>query len=100
MINNYTESILVEDFAKKTNRSITKFKTDFKKVFNDSPKKWINKKRLGKAYFLLGNTDMSVTDICFLTGFQDLSYFISLFKKEYGVTPKNIQSENFSINDA
>ena len=97
MLNNYTQSMFVDDFAKKTNRSLTKFKNDFKKIFNEPPKKWINKKRLEKAYYLLCNSEMNVTDVCFLIGFTDLSYFISLFKKEYGFTPKNLQIEKISL---
>lgn len=89
---NFTRPLSVEQFARETNRSLTTYKKDFKALFQMPPKKWINKQRLQKACTLLKNSSMSVTDIGFVVGFSDTSHFISLFKKEYKVTPKQFQS--------
>jgi AraC-like DNA-binding protein len=55
------------------------------------PKKWINRKRLEKAQQMININNYSITEICFLTGFGNLSYFIRSFKKEFGETPKKTQ---------
>ena len=36
---------------------------------------------------MLTITEKSVTEIAFDAGFGDVSYFINMFKKKYGVTP-------------
>ena len=93
MTENYTKPLNVEDFAKQTNRSLSSFKKEFKKEFNSPPKEWINKMRLKKAKILMENTGHSITDIGFFTGFHNYSYFIQLFKNEYGMTPKQYQMQ-------
>ncbi|OHD16734.1 MAG: hypothetical protein A2Z98_14545, partial [Spirochaetes bacterium GWB1_27_13] len=75
MEDNYYKSLKLEEYANLSGRSLTKFKTDFKKIFNTTPKDWINKKRLEKSKFLLLNTDNSITDICYMCGFDNLSHF-------------------------
>jgi AraC family transcriptional regulator, exoenzyme S synthesis regulatory protein ExsA len=87
----YSEPLTVSEFAKKTNMSLSSFKKKFNETFNMPPKEWINGKRLEKAFQMMKNTNYSVTEICFLTGFENLSYFIRCFKNKFGETPKRIQ---------
>ena len=47
--------------------------------------------RLEKAYNLLKNTDLPVTQISFDVGFSNVSYFIRSFKEKYKVTPKELR---------
>lgn len=86
----YSDPLTVKEFASRANMSLT----SFKKTFNESPKKWINKKRLEKAHHILSNTDYSVTETCFLTGFGDLSYFIKSFKNKFGFTPNKMRKKS------
>lgn len=58
----------------------------FREHLHLSPTELIRAKRLSYAEKLV-KSDYSVTDACFLSGFTDLSRFISLFKKNYGKTP-------------
>ena len=44
-----------------------------------------------KAYNLLRNTDLPVTQISFDVGFSNVSYFIRSFKEKYKVTPKELR---------
>ncbi len=48
----------------------------------------VQEKRLSQAAFLLQNTDMSVADISYKIGYENISYFHRLFMKKYGVSPK------------
>ncbi len=50
--------------------------------------------RLQHACELLRETDMSVTIICHTVGYSEESYFIKIFKKEFGITPKQYQLQN------
>ena len=48
--------------------------------------------RLKKSMELLRLTDMRINDIAAKAGYNDVSYFISIFKKCTGVTPKEWRS--------
>ena len=44
-----------------------------------------------KAKELLMNSGLSVTDVCFATGFENVAHFSKSFKKKYGVPPSDIK---------
>jgi AraC family transcriptional regulator, exoenzyme S synthesis regulatory protein ExsA len=88
MESNYTKPYRLEDFARLTFKSLSKFKNDFKKVYNIPPKEWINTKRLERARLLLMDGRYDVTEVSFLVGFENYSHFIQLFRKKYKCTPK------------
>jgi AraC-like DNA-binding protein len=83
----YDAPISIQELAQISGRSITTFKKHFKQVFSTTPKSWIYQKRLEKSAELLFQTDHSVTEICFLVGFDDVSHFIKLFKNKYFQSP-------------
>ena len=62
-----------------------------KKNCNTTPKLWLDTKRLEKATLMLKNTDKSVTEIATETGYANVSWFISQFKKQYAQTPKEFR---------
>jgi AraC-like DNA-binding protein len=52
-----------------------------------SPHEYIINYRLQLSQNLLGQTDMSISDICFETGFSSESVFCASFKKHLGISP-------------
>ena len=80
-------NLKLDQLAKLCNLSLSSFKREFKKEFNDSPTNYINQKRIEKAKELLMVTDLSISEIAYETGFQDSLYFTRLFKKKIGVPP-------------
>lgn len=96
MNHNYKFNISMERFAFMTGRSLSTFKREFKTIFNTSPGKWLMNRRLQEAYFLLNKENKKPTDIYIDLGFEDLSHFSYVFKKEFGVSPselKNVKKE-------
>lgn len=93
MEENFSQPLNVEEFARISGRSLTSFKKEFKTVFNEPPKQWINRKRLKHAHSLLATTEKNVTQVCFEVGFENISYFTQLFKKNFGQTPKQLQKD-------
>jgi len=79
--------VSVEELAKKTNLSVSSFKREFSKVYNDTPANYIKNKRLEKAAELLLISDKRVTDIAFDCGFNDLANFTKSFHDKYNVAP-------------
>jgi len=86
-------NLKIEQLAKLSNQSLSSFKRSFKKVYNNSPTKYINDRRLEKAKKLLKLTKMSIGDIAFEVGFQDALYFTRLFKTKTGIPPSKYRSE-------
>ena len=59
----------------------------FHKECNCTLTEYVNRKRITHAVSMLKNTDKLIQDIASDCGFQDTTYFIRLFKKQFGCTP-------------
>ena len=88
MENNFDKCNNISKISEDLHMSLSTFKRRFQLCYGMTPGKWISKKRLEKAKILLETTDYSVTDICFLCGYESLSNFIEQFKKAYRQSPK------------
>ena len=84
---NYPNKILLKDISSSGNCCKTKCTALFQKYLNTSPIIYLNRYRLEKSVFLLRNTTMSVTEIAYVCGFSNSSYFCELFHKYYNTTP-------------
>ena len=51
----------------------------------------VQEKRLNQAAFLLRTTDRKVEDIALAVGYENISYFHRIFRKEYGVSPRQFR---------
>lgn len=87
MESNYCFNLKLEEFAELTHRSLSSFKRDFQKTFGEAPGKWLLKRRVQHAAYLLSNTNRNVTQVAFDSGFEDLSHFSKSFKTIMGVNP-------------
>ncbi|PIF46638.1 AraC-like DNA-binding protein [Chryseobacterium sp. 52] len=90
MQKNYKFNVNIERFAYLTGRSLSGFKRDFKDVFNETPSRWLVKKRLQEAWFLMDKKKQKPSDFYIDLGFEDLSHFSFAFKKEFGVSPSQL----------
>jgi AraC-like DNA-binding protein len=89
MESNFRYNLKLEDFAELTHRSLSSFKRDFQNYYNESPGKWLIKKRVDYAANLLLSSDESVSQIAFESGFEDLSHFSRVFKERTGKNPSD-----------
>lgn len=97
MNRNFRFNVSNERFAYLTGRSLSGFKRDFKKIFNDTPNHWLVKKRLKEAYFLIDKKKQKPSDIYLDLGFESLSHFSVAFKNFFGKTPTElINYKNFA----
>ena len=60
----------------------------FKEEMNSSFVEWMNQLRVAKAKELLRTSTLKMYEIAELVGYQDYKYFVSVFKKTTGSTPK------------
>lgn len=86
----YKEDITAESCSKYLYISYSYFTRTFKKVTGKSFRSYLNTIRLSHAENLLVNTNKSVTDIAYECGYNNLSYFISVYKKTKGITPSQV----------
>ncbi|WP_234572224.1 helix-turn-helix domain-containing protein [Rhodohalobacter sp. 614A] len=90
MNQNYAFNVNLERFAYLTGRSLSAFKRDFKKIFNETPGRWLVKKRLQQAYFLITEKMEKPSEIYLDLGFEDFSHFSYAFKKRFGHPPTQL----------
>ncbi len=79
------------ELATLSNRSLSSFKRDFRRLYGAPPGRWLLEQRLERAAGLLSTRECNVTEACWRAGFADVSSFIRAFKRVYGITPKRFQ---------
>ena len=94
-INERHGQVNLGELAKHFNRS----KSYLSDLFSDRCKKTVkaycNQLKLDYAKTLLTTTQRTVTDIAFDAGYNDVAYFIGLFKQSFGKTPLQYRKQNF-----
>lgn len=84
---NYASKITLEQLAASCNLSANYFSRYFTETVGQTPFEYITVYRVEAACEMLADNSKSVTEICYSCGFNDLSYFIHIFKKYKGVSP-------------
>jgi AraC family transcriptional regulator, exoenzyme S synthesis regulatory protein ExsA len=90
MNRNFKFNVSLQRFAYLTGRSLSAFKRDFKAIFHETPNRWLVRKRLQEAYFLIEKSKKKPSDIYLDLGFEDLSHFSFAFKKLFGLAPTDL----------
>lgn len=81
------QKISVADLAKASCMSRSLFFSAFKNEFGIAPMEYVLKERIAYAKRAMADQSLSITDICYQSGFNNLNYFIRLFKRLEGITP-------------
>lgn len=84
----------IDDLAQKMHLSKTVLHRKFKELLDETPSQFIRNIRLKKAENLLLNSDYTISEIAYLTGFNLPHYFIKCFRELFHDTPKNYRSKN------
>jgi AraC-like DNA-binding protein len=90
---NYAEDLSLESIAKVGHVSTSQASKLFRHYFYQSPVSYLISYRLSQAASMLKDTDKTVEEIAFETGYSSPSFFIRSFKKKYGATPKAYQQK-------
>ncbi len=83
---NFAEIRCVNEIAEAHYLSASTLTRRFRKYLHTSPREYLESVRLSNAALFLCKGD-SVTEACMRSGFSDLSRFIVIFKRKFGVTP-------------
>lgn len=87
MNQNFREELDARECCKRVNMSYSYFSRCFKRVTGRSFREYLNEVRINHAQQLLSTSDMSVTQIAFECGYNNVSYFITVYKSIKGKTP-------------
>jgi len=93
MEKNFMFNLPLEKFGYLTGRSLTTFKRDFRKAFNNTPQRWLTQKRLEMAHYQFVEKKRKPSEVCYETGFENLSHFSFAFKKKFGYAPTELLNQ-------
>lgn len=98
-INNHLHMpVPMSEVAKQCQLSHTQFSKRFSKVVGLSPVKYLTYMKIKKAQTLLSDTELPISDIAFMCGYESPFYFSKRFHKTVGISPRayrqNLQNLN------
>lgn len=91
---NFSDNIDLDFMSVSLNTSKPHLCRTFKRHTNQTITEYINDYRINYACDLLMNTNIPIVEIAFNVGYQNISYFISRFKKKTYLTPKQFRITN------
>ena len=83
----YGEPLDVHAVAAVACLSEAHFIRSFRACFGETPHRYLQRRRVERAMFLLRETERSVTDVCYDVGFTSLGTFSRTFRAIVGETP-------------
>jgi AraC-like DNA-binding protein len=83
----FREPLDVPALARAAYLSPAHFSREFRRVFGETPHRYLLTRRLERAAALLRNTDRSVAEICFMVGLRSVGSFTTSFRRIYGLSP-------------
>ena len=88
MQENLNSNITLEEIARMVHLEKSYLVRLFRKETGKTPIDALIEMRLTKASDLIATTDLSIYDIATQCGYNTVSFFISMYKKRYGMTPE------------
>lgn len=85
---NYKNPITLTDLSRISGMSSKYFCRYFHSVIHRTPIDYLNYYRIERACYELSTADVTMAEVAYRCGFHDACYFIKIFKKYKGVTPR------------
>ncbi len=90
----YAQPLDVPALARIAHVSQAHFTRTFRATFGETPHRYLQRRRVERAMFLLRETDRSVTDICYEVGFGSPGTFSRTFHDIVGRSPRTYRKES------
>src|SRR5882757_1422694 len=87
MDRDYAQPLDIPTLARIALVSQAHFIRTFRATFGETPNRYLQRRRVERAMFLLRSTDRSVTDVCMDVGFSSLGTFSRVFSGIVGEPP-------------
>lgn len=85
---NYTEKVTLASAAAQVNMTEESFSRFFSKIMKKTFFEFLNEYRINRACRLLIETDKQITEVCYESGFESVTFFFRQFKKFKNCQPK------------
>ncbi|QHQ60335.1 response regulator [Anaerocolumna sedimenticola] len=92
IITNYANIITIESIAEEIGLSPNYVRNIFKEKTGITLTEWITDYRLEEACNLLKDDKLKIKQISFMVGYENISYFCSVFAKKYGLSPNEYRN--------
>ncbi|WP_373519025.1 helix-turn-helix domain-containing protein, partial [Pricia sp.] len=89
----FKEEITLREIADLVSMTVPSFCRYFKKITNKTFTQFVNEYRLVHASKLLAERPMSITEVCFESGFNNFSHFNKQFKNFTGQNPSEYRNQ-------
>jgi AraC family transcriptional regulator len=86
----------LEEVAAKACLSPFHFHRLFREVFRETPNQYLQRKRLAYAKRMLERGEHSITDVCLEVGFESITSFSGLFRRNFGCSPREYRSRSLA----
>ncbi len=83
---NCLRSVTLNEVASYVGMNESAFCVFFKKLYGQTFVQYLNAQRLEYARYLLENGNMTVTEVCYASGFASPPYFSRIFRRAFGVS--------------
>ena len=91
------ERILIDDLAESVSRTAPYLSRMFRKEMGIPLSEYIIRKKIEAAANMLQFSDFTALDISNYLGFSSQSYFIKLFRRQIGLTPKEYRNRFYTV---
>src|SRR5919201_4087054 len=88
----FAQPLTLDRLARAANYSKYHFARAFADVYGETPHAYLTRRRIERAKDLLRAANLTVTEICFLVGFESLGSFSSRFRDLVGMSPTEYRS--------
>ena len=85
----YAEPLDVPGLARLAHVSEAHFIRTFRATFGETPNRYLQRRRIERAMFLLRSRETTVTDVCMAVGFSSLGTFSRVFAEIVGEPPSS-----------
>jgi len=92
----FAQPLTLEAMAEAANLSKFHFARSFAAVYGETPRAYLTRRRIERAKDLLRAANLTVTEICFLVGFESLGSFSSRFRRLVGSSPSEYRQSSTS----
>lgn len=90
---NFKEEITLDEIGELVSMTVPSFCRYFKKITNKTFTQFVNEYRLVHASKLLAEQPLSITEVCFESGFNNFSHFNKQFKAFTGQNPSEYRNQ-------
>ena len=93
----YAQPLDIASLARIACLSPTHLIRTFRAAFGETPHRYLQRRRVERAMFLLRESDRSVTDICYEVGFGSTGTFSRTFRDIVGRSPRTYRKESAAV---